>query len=82
MKAQDRNPDVRVDDEPEDERPLGTGDDAAPPPNGLAADPYADDFLIGLKRGRTSRWLLLIGIVILIVVIVLIAFVALRLRGA
>jgi hypothetical protein len=81
MKARDENPDVRVDDEPEDERPLGTGDDAAPPPNGLAADPYADDVLIGLKRNRTPRWLL-IGIVILIVVIVVVVFAVLRLRGA
>ncbi len=81
MKARDENPDVRVDDEPEDERPVGTGDDEAPPPNGLAADPYADDFLVGFKRDRTSRWLLT-GIVILIVVIVLVAVAVLRLRGA
>ena len=81
MKARDQNPDVRVDDEPEDERPMGTGEDAAPPPNGLAADPYADDLLIGLRQRRTSRWLV-VGIIILVVVVVLIAFVALRLRGA
>jgi len=81
MKARDKNPDVRVDDEPEDERPLGTGDDAAPPPNGLAADPYADDLLIGAKRGGVSRWLV-VGIVVLIVIVVLIAFVVMRLRGA
>jgi hypothetical protein len=80
VKARDENPGVRVDDEPEDERPLGTGDDEAPPPNGLAADPYADDFLIGLKRDRTSRWLV-IGVVVLIVVIVVVVFVVLRLRG-
>jgi hypothetical protein len=81
MKTRDENPDVRVDDEPEDERPLGTGDDAAPPPNGLAADPYADDVLIGLERGRTPRWLL-IGVVILIVIVVLIALVVMHLHGA
>ncbi len=80
MKARDKNPDVRVDDEPEDERPLGTGDDEAPPPNGLAADPYADDLLIGSKQARASRWRV-IGIVVLVVVVVLIALVVLRLRG-
>ncbi len=81
MKARDGNPDVRVDDEPEDERPMGTGEDEAPPPNGLAADPYADDLLIGSRRGRTSRWWVL-GVIVVIVVVVLIALIALRLRGA
>jgi hypothetical protein len=80
MKAQDKNPDVRVDDEPEDERPMGTGDDEAPPPNGLAADPYADDLLIGSRRTRVSRWRV-IGIVVLVVIVMLIVFVVLRLRG-
>ncbi len=80
MKARDQNPDVRVDDEPEDERPMGTGEDAAPPPDGLAADPYADDLLIGLRRRRPSRWLA-VGLIVLAVV-VLIAFIALFLRGA
>ena len=81
MKARDQNPNVRVDDEPEDGRPMGTGEDAAPPPNGLAADPYADDLLIGPKQRRTSSWLV-VGVIVLVVIVVLIAFVALRLRGA
>ena len=81
MKAQDKNPDMRVDDEPEDERPLGTSEDEAPPPDGLAADPYADDVMFRLSRARASRWLV-IGVVILIVIIMLVAFVVLRLRGA
>ena len=81
MKSREGKPEVRVEDEPEDERPLGTGDDAAPPPNGLAADPYADDLLIGSRQRRTSRWLV-IGIVVLLVVVVLVVIVALRLRGA
>ncbi len=80
MKARDENPEVQVDDEPEDERPLGTGDDEPPPPNGLAADPYADDLLIGSRQGRASRWRL-IGIVVLIAIVVLIVLVVLRLRG-
>jgi hypothetical protein len=81
MKARDKHPDVRVDDEPEDERPLGTGEDEAAPPDGLAADPYADDLLIGSRPGRASRWRV-VSIVVLIVIVVLIAFVVLRLRGA
>jgi hypothetical protein len=80
MKTRDKNPNVRVDDEPEDERPMGTGDDEAPPPNGLAADPYADDLLIGSRRTRVSRWRV-IGIVVLMVVVALIVLVVLRLRG-
>jgi hypothetical protein len=81
MKTRDGEPELRVEDEPEDERPLGTGDDAAPPPNGLAADPYADDLLIGSRQRRTSRWRVT-GIVVLMVVVVLVVIVALRLRGA
>ena len=81
MKTRDKNPDVRVDDEPEDERPLGTSEDEAPPPNGLAADPYADDVMFRLNRARVPRWLI-IGLVVLIVVAVVLVFVALRLRGA
>ncbi len=80
MKARDENPDVRVNDEPEDERPLGTSDDEAPPVNGLAADPYADDLLIGSRRTRASRWRV-IGIVVVMVIVVLVVLVALRLRG-
>jgi hypothetical protein len=60
---------------------MGTGEDAAPPPNGLAADPYAEDLPIGLRQRRPSRWLV-VGLIVLVVVVVLIAFVALRLRGA
>jgi len=30
MKARDKNPNVRVDEEPEDERPLGTGEEVKP----------------------------------------------------
>ncbi len=73
MKKANENPEVRVPEEPEDERPIGTGEDTKPELNGLAADPYADDILAGLTGARSSRlWLAGIIAVIILVLLVLV----------
>ncbi len=63
MSGADRDPSVRVPEEPEDRRPLGTGEDAQPATDGLAVDPYADDMPLGLRRTGTSR-LVVAGIIV------------------
>jgi type IV secretory pathway component VirB8 len=75
-----QDPELHVDDEPEEERPLGTSEDEGPEPSGLAVDPYADDLLIGPRRGRRLPWLV-IGVVVALVVVLVIAVVVLRARG-
>ena len=95
MKAPDKNPTgrdligrypiapppVRVAEEPEDERPLGTGEEVKPDSNGLALDPYADDTLFELARARVPRWLLAVVIILVLIVAALALLVALRARG-
>jgi len=81
MKAQDKNPNVRVDEELEDERPLGTGEEVKPESNGLALDPYADDTLFELARARVPRWLLAIVIILMIIVVALVLALVIRARG-
>jgi hypothetical protein len=79
MKTRDKNPNVRVDDEPEDEIPIGTGEDEEPESGGLAADPYADDMPFRPARARMPR-LLVLGAIILILVVLLVLLVAIRVR--
>ncbi len=89
MKAPDKNPTgrypiaplARVDEEPEDERPLGTGEEVKPDSNGLALDPYADDTLFELARARVPRWLLGVVIVLVLIVVALVLLVVFRARG-
>jgi len=82
MKARDKNPNVRVDEEPEDERPLGTGEEVKPDSDGRALDPYADDTLFELARARVPRWLLLITVIVLaLIVVVLVLAIVFRARG-
>jgi type IV secretory pathway component VirB8 len=81
MKARDNNPQVRVDEEPEDERPLGTGEEVKPDSNGLALDPYADDTLFELARTRVPRWLWAIVIILMIIVVALALALVIRARG-
>jgi hypothetical protein len=81
MKARDKNPNVRVDEESEDERPLGTGEEVKPDSNGLALDPYADDTLFELARARVPRWLLVAVIVLMLIVVALVLAIVFRARG-
>jgi hypothetical protein len=81
MKARDKNPNVRVDEESEDERPLGTGEEVKPESNGLALDPYADDTLFELARARVPRWLLIAVMVLMLIVVALVLAIVLRARG-
>ena len=81
MKARDQNPQVRVDEEPEDERPLGTGEEVKLDSNGLALDPYADDTLFELARTRVPRWLWAIVIILMIIVVALVLALVIRARG-
>jgi hypothetical protein len=81
MKARDQNPQVRVDEEPEDERPLGTGEEVKPDSNGLALDPYADDTLFELARTRVPRWLLIVVIILALMVVALVLVLVFRARG-
>ncbi len=76
MKRASHNPEVRVPDEPEDERPVGTGEDVQPEVNGLAAEPYADDILAGTTRARSAR-LWLAGIIAAIILVLLVLVVVL-----
>ena len=62
MSENDRHLHVRVEDEPEDERPMGTGESDKFEPDGLAADPYADDMLYRVKRGGVPR-LIWVGVI-------------------
>jgi hypothetical protein len=75
------DPDLRVDDEPEEERPFGTDEEEEPGSNGLAVDPYADDLLIGLRRRGVSPWLVIGVVIALAAVALVIAWVILRARG-
>ena len=63
---------MRVDEEPEDERPLRAGEEVKPESNGLALDPYADDTLFELARARVPRWLLATVIILMIIVVALV----------
>ena len=81
MKARDKNPNVRVDEEPEDERPLGTGEEVKPDSDGRALDPYADDPLFELARARVPRWLWVTVIILMIIVVALILALVFRARG-
>jgi type IV secretory pathway component VirB8 len=81
MKARDQNPQARVDEELEDERPLRAGEEVKPESNGLALDPYADDTLFELARARVPRWLLAIVIILMIIVVVLVLAIVIRARG-
>jgi hypothetical protein len=80
MKTRDKNPNVRVDDEPEDEIPIGTGEDKEFESGGLAADPYADDMPFRPVRARVPR-LLVLGVIILILVALAVLLVVVRARG-
>jgi hypothetical protein len=79
MKTRDKNPNVRVEDEPEDEIPIGTGEDQEFEPSGLAVDPYADDMPFRPARARLSR-LLVLGVIILILVALLVLLIVIRAR--
>jgi hypothetical protein len=81
MKARDKNPNVRVDEESEDERPLGTGEEVKPDSDGRALDPYADDTLFELARARVPRWLLVAVIVLMLIVVALVLVLVFRARG-
>jgi len=81
MKAPDKNPTVRVDEESEDERPLGTGEEVKPDSDGLALDPYADDTLFELARARVPRWLWVTVIILMLIVVALVLVIVIRARG-
>jgi len=77
-----QDPELHVDDEPEEERPLGAGEDEEKPESsGLAVDPYADDLLIGPRPTGVSPWLLVGVVVAVIVVALVVVLVVLRARG-
>ena len=79
MKGRDKNLDVRVPDEPEEEKPVGTGESEEFELGNLADDPYADDMPFRLARAGVPRWVW-IGVIVLILAAVLIVLIALRLR--
>jgi len=81
MKAQDKNPNVRVDEESENERPLGTSAEVKPESNGLALDPYADDTLYEVARSRVPRWLWVTVIILMLIVAALVLALVIRARG-
>jgi len=81
MKARDKNPNVRVVEESEDERPLGSGEEVKPDSDGLALDPYADDTLFELARARVPRWLLITVIILALIVVALVLVLVFRARG-
>jgi hypothetical protein len=81
MKARDKNPNVRVDEESEDERPLGTGEEVKPDSNGRVLDPYADDTLFELSRAHVPRWLLITVIILALIVVALVLVLVFRARG-
>jgi hypothetical protein len=75
-------PELQVDDEPEDERPFGAGQDPEPALDGLAVDPYADDVLVSPLRSGSFLWRWIAVIAALVVIaILLIIVIALRARG-
>ena len=75
-----QDPDLTVQDEPEDRRPIGTGEEQDSESNGLALDPYADDLLIGPRRQRVWPWPLIGIAVVLLIVAVILALAILRAR--
>ncbi len=75
MKGRDKNPSVQVPDQPEDERPVGTGEEPLTLPNGLAADPYADEMPLGLRRRGVSRFLLAVVVILAVVALALVVFI-------
>ena len=78
MKARDKNPQARVDEELEDERPLRAGEEVKPESNGLALDPYADDTLFEFTRARVPRWLVATVIILMIIVMALVLALVIR----
>ena len=81
MKARDKNPQARVDEELEDERPLRAGEEVKPESNGLALDPYADDTLYEVARSRVPRWLWVTVIILMLIVVALVLALVIRARG-
>jgi hypothetical protein len=77
-----QDPELHVDDEPEEERPLGAGEEGEKPEsNGLAVDPYADDLLIGPRPTGTSPWLLVGVVAAVLVVVLIVVLIVLRAHG-
>ena len=75
-----QDPDLTVQGEPEDRRPIGTGEEQDSESNGLALDPYADDLLIGPRRRRAWPGPLIGIAVVLLIVAVILALAILRAR--
>jgi hypothetical protein len=77
-----QDPELHVDDEPEEELALDTGEDEEKPEsNGLAVDPYADDLLIGPRPTGISPWLLVSVAVAVLIVALIVVLIVLRTRG-
>ena len=83
MSTQDKTPNVRVPEEPEDERPIGTSEETEWTTNGLAADPYADDMPLAPARVHMRRRFLVgvIAVLILILLILAVTLLTARLVG-
>jgi hypothetical protein len=81
VSPQDNNPSVRVHDEPEDERPLGTGEEIQPDLAGMAIDPYAEDLLYDFRYRRLARrrWIVVSTVAVLLAAAALAVFILVRL---
>ncbi len=75
-----QDPDQTVEDEPEDRRPIGTGEEQDVESDGLALDPYADDLLIAPQRTRAWPWRLTGIVIIVLIVAVILALAIMRVR--
>ncbi len=76
-----QDPELQVDEEPEEKRPLGRGEDEEQAESdGLAIDPYADDLLIGPRPTGRSPWLLIGVAVAILIVALIIILIVLRAR--
>lgn len=75
MMEQDNDAGLHV---PEEEKPLGTGQDDRFLTDGLATDPYADDMPFRVARPPAPRLLRLGIIVIVVVVLIVFALIAFR----
>jgi len=76
-----RDQDLQVPDEPEDQVPLGTGEEGEFESDGLAAEPYADEIPFEPARVRVPRSLL-VGVILVLIVALLVLMAIACARGS
>ena len=81
MSTQGEAPYVRVPDEPEEQVPIGTSENGAFEPDGLAVEPYAEEMPFRQARVRAPRGLV-VGMIILLIVALLILMAIAFARGS